>query len=256
MRTIKVIRHPRMYRSRGRMKTTTVRKHPRKVYVPPAWKNVKYYTNKPYLATGIDVKGRLQYRQDPLFKKQQAKKKFSRIDRLEKQMPSILTKVLRDADKGNQEAMVVYTIYKTGFRPGSDADTMADKKAFGVTTLQKRHVEIKPNGVIKFRFTSKKGVPVEKDVKDGRLSKFIKQQLISNRLFGTDSIKVRRYFNKKTQDRFKLKDLRTLKAQKIGKFIARQKDATPKLIKQGVSEGLDNTPTVAGQAYINPKLLS
>jgi len=255
-RSTSVRKHPRIIKKKnGIIRRTSVKKHSRKVYVPPAWKKVKYYKNKPYLATGIDAKGRLQYIQDPVFKKRQSNKKFNRVNRLEKQINPIKSKILRDVDKGNQEARVVYTIYKTGFRPGSDSDTLAERKAYGASTLLKNHVKLKPNNIVKFTFPSKKGGNVDQEIKDSRLSKIIKQQLTSKRLFGTDANKVRKYFSKITKNRFKLKDLRTLKAQNIAKQVSRKKDVTPKIIKEEVSLKLDNTPTVAGQAYINPRLL-
>ena len=49
-----------------------------KVAVPPAWQNVKFYEDKPYVATGIDSKGRTQYIYTKKSVNTKADKKFRR----------------------------------------------------------------------------------------------------------------------------------------------------------------------------------
>ena len=225
----------------------------KKVAIPPAWKNVKFWNNREYIATGIDEKGRLQYIYPRSFVNRQQLRKHRRVDRLDSLLSPIIEKIIKDADKGNQEAQAVYTLFKTGFRPGTDKDTLADKKAYGVTTLRKRHVKLK-NGKVNFKFTSKKGVKVDKDFKDKRLNKYVKERLKSTELFDTDINKTRAYFKKKTRGRFQLKDLRTLRAHKItDKLLKKKKSATRKEVGEKVSEELGNTPAIALKSYVDPR---
>jgi DNA topoisomerase-1 len=218
--------------------------------VPPAWKDVKFYSNKPYVATGVDKKGRLQYIYPPSFVKKAAEKKYARIDKLEKQMPSILTKVKQDVAEQKPEAEAVYTIYKTGFRPGTEKDTLADKQAYGVSTLEPKHIKIKGNEV-QFKFIGKKGVYVEKDVTDKLLADIMKRRKNGKQLFPVSDSQMRAYFSGLTDGRYKLKDLRTLRAQRLAKEL----DGDKKQIAEEVSKELSNTPAVAIKSYVAPELL-
>jgi len=222
------------------------------VRVPPAWRNVKYYEDKSYIATGIDKKGRTQYIYPKPFSERKASRKYARIDRLEKQIPAIITSVKSDIKRDdNPEAEVVYTMYKTGFRPGTTKDTKADVQAYGASTLLKKHVKVNGDNV-KFKFIAKKGVPVEKEVQDKLLADIMKRRKLNDKIFSTSDTQVRGYFDKKTHGKYNLKDLRTLRAQEVAKeTIGSKKEMSTK-----VSEELGNTPAVAAGSYIQPKLLN
>ncbi len=210
-----------------------------KYKVPPAWKDVKYYTNKPYVVTGVDKKGRLQYIYPPSFVKKASEKKYVRIDKLESQIPGIIDKVKADVKAEKPEAEAVYTIYKTGFRPGSEKDTLADKQAYGVSTLEPKHVKVKGN-TVEFKFIGKKGVYVEKDVTDKLLADIMKKRKGNKQLFSASDSQMRVYFSDITGNKYKLKDLRTLRAHKIAKEL----DGDKKEIAQEVSpEQLKNIIT-------------
>jgi len=218
--------------------------------VPPAWKNVKYYSDEPYVATGIDKKGRLQYIYPPSFVKKAAEKKFDRIEKLEQQIPEIISRVKQDIKEEKPEAEAVYTIYKTGFRPGTEKDTLAEKQAYGVSTLEPRHVKVKGNEV-QFKFTGKKGVFVEKSVRDKMLADIMRKRKEDEQVFPVSDSQMRSYFSDVTHGKFQLKDLRTLRAQKIAKDLEGDK----KEIAQEVSKELCNTPAVAIKSYVSPELL-
>lgn len=239
------------YRRRIHGRKRTVKKHNRKIAVPPAWKNVKYHDNKPYLVTGIDKKGRTQYIYPKTHSIRTSGRKFRRIIRLEQAIPRIMTGVRNDiSSSNNPEAEVVYTMYKTGFRPGSDKDTKAEKKAYGASTLLRDHVHVNKDNV-KFRFVAKKGVPVEKEVKDKLLANIIRKRKESKRLFDTSDNRLRSYFSKKTSGRFKLKDLRTLKAT----TVAKRTNGEKKIVGERVAAELGNTPAVALGSYVEPSLI-
>lgn len=226
-----------------------------KIYLPPAWKNVRFHKDKEYIFTGIDAKGRIQYVYPKTFSDQQKRRKFKRVNQLEKAMPEVLKKIYGDLAQDNQEAQATYVLYKTGFRPGARKDTLAEKKAYGVTTMLKNQVKVKPNNLVEFDFTGKKGVPIHKVLKDRKLAAIIKSRKKDKKLFNTNVDLVRSYFNKKTKGRFQLKDLRTLKAYGTTKQVLK-KGGGKKEVGRAVSVDLGNTPTVALQAYVNPTSIS
>lgn len=236
-----------------------VRKHHRNIKIPPGWKKVKFYRDRNYIATGIDRKGRLQYIYHKNIRRRNEDKKFRRIDRLTRKKKVILNRVIKDVKDGNTEAQAVYTIFKTGFRPGSEKDTKADKEAFGAITLLKEHIKLKPRNMVKFNFIGKKGILIKKEVQDPLLADIMKERKQDKHLFDTSPGEVREYFDKKTNGQFQLKDLRTLKGFEVAdQVLAKTKSEDPKEIKkevvQEVSKELGNTESVAAKSYIAPKL--
>jgi len=224
----------------------------KKIPIPPAWTNVKHHKGKEYIVTGVDEKGRTQYIYPKSHSARKSEQKHSRIDRLSKRLPSIMESVKRDIDSGNNpEAEVVYMMYKTGFRPGTDKDTMADKKAYGASNLLRDQVHVNGN-TVHFKFIGKKGVLIDKKVTDPRLAKIVKGRLGNKRLFDTSETRLRRYFNQKTGGAYQLKDLRTHRAYEVAsKSTGNKKE----LIAQ-VAQELGNTPAVAKGSYINPGLIA
>ena len=236
-----------------------VRSHSRKIKIPPAWKNVKHFTNRPYVATGVDSKGRLQYVYPKHVLEQGANRKYKRIERLAGRKEEILGEIIQDAKDGRVEAQAVYTMYKTGFRPGSEKDTKSDVRAYGATTLLRRQVKVKPKNKVEFDFIGKKGVRVKKEVQDRLLSKIMKERRKDEHVFDTSDAEVREYWNNRTRGQFQLKDLRTLKAFETADKILKSTAAkSPIEIKkeviQAVSKELGNTPAIAASSYIAPKI--
>ncbi len=257
---IRPSRHFRNVRTKKGRKKVLINPHiSKKIKVPPSWKKVKFYEGRNYLATGVDTKGRLQYLYPKNVRIRNERKKFRRVERLAKKKKHILNKVIQDAKEGNIEAQAVYTMFQTGFRPGTEKDTKADKEAFGTVTLLKDHVKVKPKNKVEFKFVGKKGVNIKKEIKDPLLADIIKERKQSKQLFDTSSNEVRDYFDKKTSGQFQLKDIRTLKAFEVAdEILDKTKSDDPREIKKEVvtevSEALGNTPAIAAQAYIAPKL--
>ena len=233
--------------------------HYKKVSVPPGWKDVKYYDDEKYLATGVDSKGRTQYVYPKGVLAKGQRQKYARIERLQDKADDVMTRVVQDAKGGRVEAQAVYTMYKTGFRPGSERDTKADKQAYGATTLLRKQVKVKPDNKVSFDFIGKKGVHIKKTVKDSLLHNIMKERIKDEHLFDTSDSEVREYFQSKAGKQFKLKDIRTLKAFEVAdEVLESTKSKDPKIIKKqvvkAVSEELGNTAAVAASSYIAPKL--
>lgn len=232
--------------------------------IPPAWKNVSLSDdpNSALQATGIDAKGRMQYRYSAAHSEAAAAEKFHRLQDFNKALPNIrngIDKDLSDPKSANHEtAMCLHLIDKTGFRIGSERDTRAKEKAFGASTLTSDHVSVQGD-IIRFKFTGKKGVMQEHSLTDRHLAEFVRNR--KGKLFNTTDEKVRDYLKNVSGDDFKVKDFRTyrgisLALSEIKKSpVAKSQKEFKKLqnsIAKRVASFLGNTPSMALKAYIDP----
>jgi len=220
------------------------------------------YTKAPkgaeFAFVGTDSKGRTVRLYDDEHKQKVDKAKFRRLQSLEKKRPVIEARIKKDINSPDEEtretARAAYIILKTGLRPGTTQDTQGDVKAYGLTTLDANKVSVK-DGKVRFKFIGKKGVAIDKTVKDPTLAKIVKEQKAkgNKELFpsATDST-LRNYVGK--FGNYKTKDLRTLYANEVAKKSAKQGKSKKEIIAK-VADELQNTPGVAAGAYIEPKVL-
>lgn len=240
--------------------------------VPPAWKDVRINKDKDadLLATGIDAKGRKQYIYSAQHSERAAASKFARLKDFNEQLPGIRKRVAADlrnpelSDADREAASALMLIDRTGFRVGSDTETGAEKQAYGASTLLAEHVTIQGDTVT-FRFVGKKGVDIEKSVKDRELVAMIKPRVSAGgKLFKTSDAKVRDYLHSRDGD-FKVKDFRTwhgttealhrIKSIAVPTSEAEFKRAR-NTIGDYVAAALGNTRAVALTSYIDPAVFS
>jgi DNA topoisomerase-1 len=237
--------------------------------VPPAWTQVQIADSlhAALQAVGLDSKGRTQYRYSAKHTATAAVEKFARLKEFVKALPSLraaFTKDLELSDPAVKEAAsVLYLIDKTGFRIGSKEDTKADVQAYGASTLLDKHATVDGNEVT-FKFIAKKGVEVEKVVKDAKLAAMIKARKrkvkADEPLFNTSDSAVRRYMGTKVSG-FSPKDFRThqgtaiaLKEVKSRPLATNEKEfkQAQKEVATIVAAHLGNTWTVSLKEYIDP----
>jgi DNA topoisomerase-1 len=250
--------------------------HIESLKLPPAWTNVRYNAdpNADLLAVGKDSKGRDQYVYSQDFANRQAQAKFNRISELADKFTDIQAQNMEarahQDPKIRDSADVAHLIMQTGLRPGSDTDTKAEKKAYGATTLEGRHVVQDDQGNVRLQFTGKKGVSLDIPIEDKQTA-----QMLINRAqkAGPDAKIFPNTSDKALLDHvhtldgggFKTKDFRT----HVGTSTAQaemEKMPLPTNEKQykkqvlavakEVSKRLGNTPTIALQSYINPAVFS
>jgi phage-related protein (TIGR01555 family) len=249
--------------------------HIKKLAIPPAWTDVKINPNPKgmMLAMGNDSKGRPQYRYSEAFKSTNKAAKFGRVQAMNSRMPTMATRIENDAKstdaktKDNADSMTL--VVGMGLRPGSDNDTKAEKKAFGASNLEGRHVVIHEDGSVNLDFTGKKGVDLNFLVNDADLVAMLKERKAAQgdgRLFpnATDR-SLLAYSKALSNGKFKTKDFRTykgtataideIKKMPVPKTMAEFKHAV-KEVGVRVSKVLGNTPTVALQSYIEPSVFS
>lgn len=195
--------------------------------------------------------------------------KFKRVRAFLKSSLEILARIKEDIDpstKNGQSALILYIISKTGLRVGSNSDTKAETKAYGISTLLNKHISLLPNNKIKFKFIGKKGVLNSSIIQDSiiwnNLSK-LKSANWSESIFNVQSSYIRKYLSN-IDNRFIIKDFRTLKANEIATLeIDKRKGPAPdektfkkwqKEVAIKVAKELGNTVNVALNDYIDPKL--
>lgn len=250
--------------------------------LPPAWENVwiSPYANGHLQATGLDIKGRKQYRYHTYWNKIRNQSKFYRLRRFAHALPVIREQVDKDlARKGlpfeKVIALVVKLIELTNIRIGNDAY----KKlygSFGLTTLRDKHVKFDKSKVM-FDFVGKKGVKHKISLQSMKLANLVKKcrDIPGQDLFqyldddGTrhtvGSADVNTYLKDITQEDFTAKDFRVwagsvnaLSAfQEVGEF-SNQSDCKKKIVEvlDIVASKLGNTRTVCKKYYVHPSVIA
>jgi DNA topoisomerase-1 len=254
----------------------------KKLVIPPAWQNVwiSPYPHGHLQVTGIDAKGRKQYRYHPEWNRIRNQSKFYRLRRFALALPDIREQLDKDlAKKGlpyeKVVALVVKLIELTNIRIGNDAY----KKlygSFGLTTLRDKHVKFKGNAVW-FEFTGKKGVKHKIKLESRRMANLVKKckdipgyelfQYYDNdgRHHSIGSGDVNQYIKEITGEDFTAKDFRawagSLNAlcafHEIGEHSS-MSDCKKKIVNvlDSVAEKLGNTRAVCKKYYVHPTVIA
>jgi len=148
-----------------------------KIYIAPAYKNVKIFLNSNLLATGIDTAGRKQYVYSDLRKKKRDTDKYKRITKLCKNISHLKRQISSDlSEKLYTKTKIIALILKImdmcNFRCGNKK---YEEKygSYGLTTLHKKHFIIKKTS-IEIDFIGKKGVRNNCIIKDAVVQTMIK----------------------------------------------------------------------------------
>ena len=244
------------------------------IALPPAYRDAWFcaHPNGHLLATGIDARGRKQYRYHPDFRAERDLMKYDTLAAFGRRLPLVRLRVERDiASAGlNREravASVVRLLDSSAIRVGNEVYAKANR-SFGATTLRKRHASVKGRA-LRLRFRAKSGQLRELNLTDRNLIRFVRamQDLPGQHLFrflGEDgtpcpvgSSDVNAYLHETMNENFTAKHFRTWKATLIAFETLMQAHApvSMKELTARVSEELGNTPAIARKSYIHPALL-
>jgi DNA topoisomerase-1 len=247
--------------------------------IPPAWEDV-WISPDPHghlLATGIDARGRKQYRYHPDFRRRRDERKYDRILAFGAALPRLRRRI--DADlrrhglpREKVVAAVVALLDATSLRVGNERYAR-DNRSYGLTTLRSRHV-VAGSSTVRLKFKGKSGRQYDVGLSDRRLSSVVRrcQDLPGQRLFQYEdpetgdwqpvlSEDVNDYIQAAIGDGFSAKDFRTWHGT-LAAFEALARGERP-AAKRGqsaavlaavdeVAERLGNTRAVARQAYMHP----
>jgi DNA topoisomerase I len=249
----------------------------RKLAVPPAYRDVWICTDpRGHLqATGIDARGRKQYRYHARWRIVRDAHKFDKMIAFGRALPRIHRRVASDLKRDGLTrervlATVVRLLESTLIRVGNE-EYARSNRSYGLTTLRNRHVKLNGSAV-HFRFRGKHGVEHEIEVHDPRAAKVVRRclDLPGQELFeyidadgevrGVGSSDVNAYLREIAGEAFTAKDFRTWYATSValqklaGEDFRTARDAKAKLkdVLQQISGTLGNTPTMCRKCYVNP----
>lgn len=198
----------------------------KELVIPPAWRDVWIckFPNGHLQVTGIDIRGRKQYRYHEKWSAKRNETKFDQLLELSKKLPFLKKRIDHDLSKRGMPkekvlAAVVKIMMITQSRVGNS--TYAEENdSYGLTTLLNKHAKAKSRN-IHLAFRGKSGVEHEIDFKDAQLSKIIRncQELPGEELFcyvdqkgsvvDVTSTQVNEYLKSATGVEITAKDLRT-----------------------------------------------
>lgn len=249
--------------------------------VPPAYEEV-WICLKPnghLQATGIDARGRKQYRYHPLWMQQAAERKFAQLCEFVRSLPLIRAACRRalaedEVSRDRVVAGIVLLLDHTGYRIGN-ARYERENRSFGLSSLHSRHVRLGRQG-LEMRFRGKSGLPHEASIDDAAMRQLVLdlQDLPGQHLFryqneqgkwqDIDSSDVNAWIQAVTGSDFTAKQFRTWKATVLcalelkgvrppeSEAEARRRLRTA--IHQTAAR-LHHTPAVCRSYYVHPAIV-
>jgi DNA topoisomerase-1 len=244
--------------------------------LPPAYENAWFCpdANGHLQATGIDARGRKQYRYHPEFRAKRESAKYEGLLEFGKALPRLRRRVEQDLRKRSLSreavlAAVVRLLDTQHIRIGNE-EYARQNKSFGATTLRRRHLKQTGHGLM-MRFAGKHGIVHEVKITDSNLKRICSrcQDLPGQMLFqyvnGDGEPKpitsgdVNEYIKEASGGDFTAKHFRTWSASAIAceQLLKKVEHAriTVKTVVEPVAEALGNTPAISRKSYVHPKLL-
>ena len=248
----------------------------RSLGIPPAYEDVWICAvpNGHLQATGLDARGRKQYRYHPLWGEARAETKYQSLATFAEALPSIRAKIGRDlkkspGDKDFTLAALILLLDQTHMRIGNP-EYAAQNRSFGATTLLSRHLKIK-DGAVRLSFVAKGGKRARLTLQDKRLNRILQEigDLPGRNLFKyidaagsivtIGSHHVNGWLADIAGAGMTAKTFRTWGGTLAAFEVARSRSASEKLTMRDMAEAaanrLINTPTISRKSYIHPAVL-
>jgi len=250
--------------------------------IPPGWKDV-WISPDPLghiQATGVDSRGRTQYLYHELWREQRDAQKFAHMLRFAAALPALRTATVRDLsgrhlDRDRVAAGAVRLIDLGLFRIGGEKYAELDHH-YGATTLQKRDVKVTRDSVV-FDYIAKEGKRRMITVADAAIRPTVRALVRSGNNLGSlfcfqdgdtwrplHSREVSNYIAANAGGHFTAKEFRTWNATVLMALFLANAEPSPTAHSRkstiaasirGVATWLGDTPTVARQSYIDPRLI-
>ena len=253
-----------------------------KLAIPPAYTSVWIcpWPNGHLQATGMDARGRKQYRYHAQWKAERDESKFERMEAFSMVLPRIRARVARDLVPMRGEplsrtlvlATLVRLLDTTLVRVGNEA-YLRSNGSYGLTTLRTPHA-IARGSVLQLKFRGKSGVMHDVSLDDPRVAKVVRrcQQLPGQELFQyldengqchtLGSSDVNDYIADAAGARCTAKDFRTwhgsVQALELTRHAHQHREEgkfDAKKVVNEVAALLGNTPAVCRKAYIHPAVM-
>ena len=250
--------------------------------IPPAYEFVWICPspNGHIQATGLDARGRKQYRYHAKWRELRDQNKYEHIMEFAAALPALRARVASDMRRDGLPrekvlATIVSLLEKTLVRVGN-AEYAQTNKSYGLTTMRRKHVAI-GRGVLRFEFTGKSGKQWKLQVENKRIAAIVKRcaEIPGHELFKyidddgawrtVDSGDVNECIKEITRQDFSAKDFRTwagtvLAALALAEFKKYDSQAEAKrnvvAAIEKVAKQLGNTPAICRKSYVHPEILS
>jgi DNA topoisomerase-1 len=246
-----------------------------RIALPPAYTDAWFCPKDcgHLLATGIDARGRKQYRYHPEFRARQEAEKFDGCAEFGRLLPKVRKRVAKDLARRSLSrervvASVVRLLDLGAIRVGNE-NYAKSNNSFGATTLRRRHAKVSGDK-LKLRFKAKSGQLREATISDTRLASLVRkmQDLPGQHLFQyingdgeahpVGSHDVNAYLSESMGEHFTAKNFRTWHASVLTlRLLAEaERPLTLKELTAEVGEHLGNTPAMARKSYIHPAVIA
>jgi DNA topoisomerase IB len=254
----------------------------RALRIPPAWTEVWISPDSlgHIQATGVDSKGRTQYRYHQVWREQRDAQKFAHMLRFADALPALRAATVADLGRRHLgrdrvTATAVRLIDLGLFRIGGEKYAELDHH-YGATTLQKHDVTVTRDGVA-FDYIAKEGKRRTITVTDGAVRSVVRALVSSDNtsdsLFSFQdgdawrplrSHDVSSYIAARAGGHFTAKEFRTWNATVLMALFLANADPAPSgrnrktaitAAVRGVAEWLGDTPAVARSSYIDPRVI-
>jgi DNA topoisomerase IB len=258
----------------------------RALVIPPAWQDVWICTDPRghIQATGVDAAGRKQYLYHRVWRSTRDEVKFDQALEVAEKLPELRERLCADLSRRGLSrqrvlAAIVRLLDMGMFRVGSDQYAQREEDpSFGLSTLRPEHVRTR-GGCVMLEFPGKSGVELATPVADGEVCQVLRdlrrRRRDENRLFAYWDPAARRwrevradeineYLREVTGEQMTAKVFRTwhgtvkaaeeLAAEGPHESKAKRTKAVSSAMKE-VAELLGNTPTVARNSYVDPRVV-
>ena len=250
--------------------------------IPPAWREV-WISPDPLghiQATGVDSRGRTQYRYHAVWREQRDAQKFEHMLRFADALPVLRSAALHDLggrrlDHDRVAAAAVRLIDLGLFRIGGERYAELDHH-YGATTLQKQDATVTRDGV-RFDYVGKEGKRRTVTVADPAVRAVVRELIRSDNglapLFSFQhgdawlplrSHQVSTYIATRAGGHFTAKEFRTWNATVLMALLLASAGQAPTArgrrsaitgAVRGVADWLGDTPAVARNSYIDPRVI-
>ena len=245
--------------------------------LPPAYDNVWIclQDNGHLQATGMDARGRKQYRYHKDWQFHRSTAKFDQLIAFGQALPKMRRAVLRHLDGGMDDihgvlAALATLLDEAHLRVGNQSYAR-ENGTYGATTLLKRHLKLN-DGRIELRFIAKGGKRVQRSLKHPRLQRMLEEiaDLPGRQLFAwkdengllrpVDSGRLNLYLGEISGLSVSAKTFRTWAGSLAAFSCARAAldrgiRPTVKEMSEASAQVLHNTPAISRSSYIHPSII-
>lgn len=256
----------------------------RELVIPPAWEDVWICAvpNGHVQATGVDARGRRQYRYHDAWRLQRDLEKHDRILDFAARLPAARERMRADLQgdgltRTRVLACAVRLLDLGFFRIGGE-QYAAENSSYGLATLLKEHVSVNRAGEITLEFPGKSGKLWQRSLAEPEVCEVVAAlrrrrgggpELLAYRAGSGDWVDVKStdingYLREVTGGEDTAKDFRTWSATvlaAIGLAVSThaesataRKRAVTRVVKE-VADKLGNTPAVCRSSYIDPRVI-